>query len=501
MTMNRRKFLKTGAGALAVPALPIAGEDAGRKPYPTTPVPQFSSIQPPPIVGPFPQSEVANNPERSEPNSGEPQLTAGPMIGAVTPSEITFWTRVSGEFPVQIQYGMDRLLADARLSDPVKATKENNFVSVLRIGGLEPDTKYYYRVFVDNKPDSYLGDIPPLPVKTAPAHGKAAKFRVAFGSCPRFQEDPLQPIWPGITMWKPDLFLWLGDNIYGDSLQPQIFSEFYYRQRNILLMQPLIRSVPQLAIWDDHDYGANDQDKNWPIKEQTLAIFKQYWANPAYGLPDTPGVFFQYSYGGVDFFFLDGRYHRDPNLDPDVPGKTMLGHPQMAWLKKGLTQSKAPFKILVSGGGWSTERGPGGDSWSAFISERNALFDFIRDKKIGGVVLLSGDVHFGELNCTPWSMRGGYDYYELVSSPLAQVTSNQYLAWQPEMRIRPAFIKTSNCGMIDFDLTAGDPKLTFQLINVHGHVVWEPLELRASELKNGVKSWPQKKHAEPLISR
>jgi alkaline phosphatase D len=498
--MNRRKFLKTGASALAASSLPTVGK-AAEKPYPTTPVPQFEGIHPPAIAEPFPAAEVKHNPERSEPNTGEPQLTAGPMIGAVMPSEILFWTRVSDEFDVQIQYGTDRQLVHAEMSKPVKAPENNNFVSVIKIAGLKPDTTYYYRVFIDGKPASYLGYLPPLPVKTAPADGKATQFRVAFGSCPRFQEDPLQPIWPGITMWNPDLFLWLGDNIYGDSLKPRIFADFYYRQRNTLLMQPLIRSVPQLAIWDDHDFGANDQDKTWPIKEQTLALFKQYWANPAYGLPNTPGVFFQYTYGGVDFFFLDGRYHRDPNLDPDVPGKTQLGHAQLAWLKEGLSRSKAPFKILVSGGGWSTERGPGGDSWAAFLHERNHLFDFIGKNDISGVVLLSGDVHFGELNCTPWSKRGGYDFYELVSSPLAQVTSNQYLAWQPEMRIRPAYMRTSNCGIIDFDLTGSDPELTFQLINVHGHPVWEPLVLHASELKNGVESWRHKKHSMPLISR
>ena len=96
---------------------------------------------------------------------------------------------------------------------------------------------------------------------------------------------------------------------------------------------------------------------------------------------DTPGVFFRYEYGGVDFFVLDGRYHRDPNGSPDGPGKTMLGAAQLAWLEAGLRASRAPFKLLVSGSGWSMADGPQGDTWAAFRHERDALFDFIRDQR------------------------------------------------------------------------------------------------------------------------
>jgi alkaline phosphatase D len=125
---------------------------------------------------------------------------------------------------------------------------------------------------IDGKPAIYQHDMLPFSAKTAPLSGKKTRFRIAFGSCPRFQVDPVQQIWSAVSMWNPDLFLWLGDNMYADSLKPQLFAENYRRQRNIPLMQSLIHSVPQLAIWDDHDYGANDQDKNWPIKTQSLDI-------------------------------------------------------------------------------------------------------------------------------------------------------------------------------------------------------------------------------------
>ena len=45
--------------------------------------------------------------------------------------------------------------------------------------------------------------------------------------------------------------------------------------------------------------------------------------------------------------------------------------------------------------------------------ERNEIFDFIRDEISAGVCI-SGDSHMGELNCIPWSERGGYDFYDFL---------------------------------------------------------------------------------------
>jgi alkaline phosphatase D len=171
------------------------------------------------------------------------------------------------------------------------------------------------------------------------------------------------------------------------------------------------------GTWDDHDYGLNNHDRTHPGKAEALSVFKEYWANPSYGLAEAPGVFFRYSYGKVDFFFLDVRYYRDPNKDSNDVSKSMLGKRQFEWLRSELENSRATFKLLISGSGWTLAKGEAGDSWASFLSERNAIFDFIRDNDIGGVVLLSGDTHVGELNVIPWSENGGYDLYELTSSP------------------------------------------------------------------------------------
>jgi alkaline phosphatase D len=422
---------------------------------------------------------------------GYPRVMQGPMVGAVTADDARIWVRLTGEYPVVVEYGTDAELRSFTATTPIVARKTNDYVVIVIMEGLEPATQYYYRIMVNGARDRYLKEYTPFRVKTAPLPDAAATFRIAFGSCPRFQEDRVQPIWPVVTRIAPDIFFWIGDNIYGDSLDPDILRECYRRQRDVAGLQPVLHNISHLAIWDDHDYGANNHDRTFPIKAESLQVFKQYWPNLSYGLPDVPGIFFKYSYGKVDFFFIDDRYHRDPDEAPDTPEKTLLGVQQMAWLQAELKRSTAVFKVLVCGSGWSVAKGPGGDSWAAFVHERNRLFDFIRDSSISGVVMLSGDTHVGEVNVIPWSEHGGYDLYDLVSSPLAQDVADSWPERRPERRIRPVYYGDSNVGVVDFVLD-DKPRLVYRLFNTEGRSVWEPLEVYASELVNGIESWPAK---------
>lgn len=424
--------------------------------------------------------------------SGYPRLVHGPMPGAVGQRDLQLWMRASGRYSVQVQYSRQPDMAGAQLSSPVEAGPDDDFVARINLGDLEPGSTYYYRPWVDGKPAKYLDNVPPFQFSTAPAG--SARFRLAFGSCARWQEYPHQPIWGALSRWNPDLFFWLGDNIYADTVEPGIMSDLYKMQRAVPEYQAFGSRVPQLAIWDDHDYGLNNSASDNPMREQSLALFKRYWANPAYGTAQSPGVYFQYHYGGVDFFFLDNRYYRDPNDSPDGPGKSHLGAAQLAWLKSGLKASTAPFKVLISGGGWShNPEAFGEDNWTSYRHERDSLFNFIRDEDIGGVMLMSGDIHRAEVNCIPWSSEGGYDLYEFASSGLAQDTPMPEPIEEPEIRIRVPFTGGHNAGLLEFDMTLDDPVVRFNVINSGAQTVWdEPVSVRASELRNGVGSWRNK---------
>ena len=430
--------------------------------------------------------------DAAEPShTGYPRLMQGPMVGALAPTQVRIWVRTSGEFPVSIQYDTTPEFTSALETEPVLVRKADDYTAVITVSGLEPATEYFYRLTTDGIPDRYLKMLKPLRFETAPVPGSDADLRIVFGSGSKYQDDRIQPIWPWVGHYQPDILFWIGDNIYGDALDPDILREEYRRQREVPALQPILHNVSQLALWDDHDFGLNNHDRTNPVKEGAYEVFKEYWANPSYGLADVKGIFFKYTWGQIDFFFLDGRWYRDPDEDPNTPDKTMLGAAQFDWLKTELGSSSAVFKVLVSGGGWSKAKGEFGDSWAGFLHERNRLFDFIRDREITGVVLLSGDTHVGELNVIPWSEKGGYDLYDMVSSPLAQVTPDSWLERRPERRIWPVYFQGSNFGVVDF-VMGDEPRLVFQLIDIHGRRVWEPFELLASELVNGVTSWPSK---------
>ncbi|CAN0566520.1 unnamed protein product, partial [Laminaria digitata] len=135
----------------------------------------------------------------------------------------------------------------------------------------------------------------------------------------------------------------------------------------------------------------------------------------------------------------------------------------------------------------------GEDNWTSYRHERDSLFNFIRDESIGGVILMSGDIHRAEANCIPWSNEGGYDLYEFASSGLAQDTPIPEPLEVPEIRLREPFTGGHNAGLIEFDLTLDDPVARFNVINSGGQTTWdEPVSVRASELRNGVSSWREK---------
>lgn len=422
---------------------------------------------------------------------GRARLLNGPMAGAVSPQSMHIWLRTSDSYEVSVEWSDSPGFSNPRRSRAVRPSRDSHFAATIPLAGLNPGTVYYYRVLLDDEPDPYTGDAPAHKFRTPELSGDIDSFSLGFGSCARYALDARQPIWNAVDRLSPDFFCWIGDNIYGDSGSVLTLADEYKRQRAVSSYQRIASRIPQLAIWDDHDYAFNDSDRRNPVKEQALNLFRAFWANPAYGLPDVPGVFFQYSYGGVDFFFLDVRYHRDPNDAPDGPEKTMLGQRQKSWLMRGLSSSTAPFKLIVSGSGWSFAKGFGGDSWASFTHERDEVFNFIRDREIGGVVLVSGDTHVAELNAIPWSERGGYDFYDLVSSPLAQPTSDSWLDRHPERRIRQPYFGTCNFGLISFEMKP-EPVLTFNVIDTNGAAVWETFRLRAEELRNGESTWHRK---------
>jgi alkaline phosphatase D len=341
------------------------------------------------------------------------------------------------------------------------------------VTGLRPLTRYAFVVRLPED-DQY---VEPGLFTTAPAAGDGAKFRLAVASCfgntyrrnngqTRAEREYLNSSWRLLMKHEPDLQLIIGDNVYADSTDYNHLWDSHCLERTA--NEPFgdaIRLTPTFAVWDDHDYGPNNSDGTAKGKEQSLRAFGEVFANPPRQGGDGPGIYTNFSWGGVDFFLLDGRYHRTPNDAPEDENKKYLGDEQFDWLIAQLKQSKAPFKLLVNGSTWFTSKD---DSWRLFPHERRRLWRAIVKNNISGVTFVSGDIHRCDLPLHYPEVDGAYFMPEITSSGLGSHGKNDPMAFV----------------VVDFDTTAQDPTMNARVIDGEERVTNTRL-VRASQLRVG----------------
>ncbi len=265
------------------------------------------------------------------------------------------------------------------------------------------------------------------------APGEQTLTRIAFGSCARQDKD--QPIWDWVNAWSPELFIFLGDNIYGDTEDMALMRAKYQMLADKPGFRALRRSAQVIATWDDHDFGVNDGGSEYPKKAESAAIFLDFWGVPAdHPRRGHPGIYGSYFFGPqgrrVQVILPDNRTFRTPllgysvepedrgqyivNRDPDA---TMLGQAQWDWLEAEL-RKPADLRILAS----STQvlpDAPGYEAWINFQADHQRLLDLIDFGQVDNLVIISGDTHYAELS--KLEERMPYPLFELTSSGLTEV--------------------------------------------------------------------------------
>ncbi|MGH7558800.1 MAG: alkaline phosphatase D family protein, partial [Gemmatimonadota bacterium] len=278
-------------------------------------------------------------------------VALGPMVGHTTDTGAWIWLQPTGSEELDAEaIGPDGRVVEADLDVRAGAP------AILRLDGLEPDTRYSVRLEADYRP---VRMDPEIAFRTFPRPGEPTRLRIALVSCARVLWDSIQPIWTAIEADRPDVVVWLGDNNYfedADSTHPADWTDparmaFKYAElRDLPTLQPVLRQAVNYAIWDDHDYGDGDPDRTFPLKREVSRVFERFWANPAYGPgPEIDGIYSRVVMGDVELFLTDDRFYRDPEDGPRVPGKTLMGAEQLAWLKEGLAASRARLKIVAVG--------------------------------------------------------------------------------------------------------------------------------------------------------
>ena len=303
--------------------------------------------------------------------------------------------------------------------------------------------------------------------------------RVAFGSCSK--EDKPQPILRKIVEMKPELFIYLGDNVYGDSRDPNVLRQKYSKLGVKDEFQALRRAMPVIATWDDHDYGENDAGREYPLKEKSKEIFLDFWNEPKPSpRRDRPGIHTSHLFTDdklgktLQVIILDTRTFRSPLTKAEgkpwkndyrpheKPGGTILGDDQWKWLEEQLKQ-KADLRIICSSIQFSHQYN-GWESWTNFPFQRQKMVDLISDTKANGVVFISGDVHWAEIS--ELKTDNCYPLYDVTASGLTE----DWDKLEPNNnRIGEAYMD-NNFGMIEVDWSTTDPVVTLTTRDITGKV-------------------------------
>lgn len=244
--------------------------------------------------------------------------------------------------------------------------------------------------------------------------------KIAFGSCGHQLGE--QFIWNNIVAENPDLWIWLGDNIYGDTEDMNVLRKKYQQLGDNQNYQYLKENVPVIATWDDHDYGVNDGGKEYPMRKESQQVFLEFFEEPSNSPRWTrEGVYTSYNYGYGDslvkVILLDCRYHRDArDTDGDV-----LGEEQWKWLENEFRNSESKVVLVGTGYQFVSDQHPF-ETWGHFPSERERMLELIKETGVKGVIFISGDRHFAELSKLERDDMP-YPIYDFTSSGLTHANN------------------------------------------------------------------------------
>lgn len=339
--------------------------------------------------------------------------------------------------------------------------------------------------------------------------------KIALGSCSN--QWKAMPAFKEVVKHKPELMVMMGDNVYSDYFPKEGISNSNYKElwennpfrnkegatepaepenaqemisffKKIYAMLAddegfamLRKSTPMIATWDDHDYGRNDVLADFRYKEESRKIFLDFWGEPE-GTPrwsQKGGIYTSYMYGPktkrVQVIMLDTRFNRTPQYKVDDktykeryekynqgdylvnPGydANMLGEEQWAWLEEEL-KKEADVRLIISSiqvlaefNGW--------EAWSLFPKERERLYELIKKTDAQGVIISSGDVHYGEI--VKLDRCNDYPIWELTTSGI-----NQGWPKIPANDVRVGdYYNKANFGTITIDWERKDPLITMNI--------------------------------------
>ncbi len=315
------------------------------------------------------------------------------------------------------------------------------------------------------------------------------EFRIALGSCSR--QDSEEQLWTEIVAAKPDMWIWGGDNIYGDSHSLTLLEAKYTLQKNRDSYQKLLTTCPVTGTWDDHDYGINDGGKFFSAKKESKKLAADFLGfskeNPVWQHAGLYNATLLEKNGlQIKIINLDTRYFRDTvykkvytdtltnkkvsyyekNRTGDV-----LGEQQWKWLENELKNSKASLTIINSSIQVIAEEHRF-EKWSNLPTAHKRLYDLLQRYPHKKVIIISGDRHIAELSKRNFSTLP-YSLYDFTCSGLTHTWSE---VWEEENSYRIGkLIIERNFGLMDITIADKRIKVIFSVLGKDG-VIFQKYE-------------------------
>ncbi|WP_412078273.1 alkaline phosphatase D family protein [Streptomyces xanthophaeus] len=398
-----------------------------------------------------------------------PAFLHGVASGDPLPDGILLWTRVtptaaavpgSGTGPdtqVTWEVAGDQAFSQVVARGAVTASAATDHTVKVDVRGLRPQTSYWYR-FTAGASVSPVGRTK----TTAGPDVTTAGVRFGVVSCANWESGYFSAYRHLAARADLDAILHLGDYIYEYQsggypeakyvVRPhepkhEIVSLADYRTRHGKYktdgdLQALHAAHPVVAIWDDHEFAddawAGGADNHTPASEgewaaRAAAAKQAYfeWMPVRASIAGT--VYRRLRFGTLaDLHLLDLRSFRSQQVkvgsgSVDDPERTLTGRAQLDWLKAGLAESDATWKLV----GTSVMISPvafaslpahllqplakllglpqGGiavnvDQWDGYTDDRKELLGHLKDRNVKNTVFLTGDIHMAWANEVPVNM-------------------------------------------------------------------------------------------------
>ncbi|MEH2521522.1 alkaline phosphatase D [Bradyrhizobium sp. AZCC 1610] len=409
-----------------------------------------------------------------------PVVTSGVQSGDIGADGGVVWARADRPSQMLVEVATSESFANARTLPPIAALPESDFTAKMLLENLPAGQDIFYRVRFRDLAHTGIESEPVVGrFRTAPADRRDVSF--VWGGDVAGQGWGINPDDGGMftfaTMRKhrPDFLLHSGDTVYADgpiksevtlpdgkvwknfttpekSKVAETLDEFRAAHKYNFMdehLRAFNAEVPVLVQWDDHEVTNNwSPSKELPAayKERNITLLAARSArafHEMYPMRESitePGrVYRTLSYGPhLDVFMLDERSYRGANGENQEtaygPESFFLGPAQLAWLKRGLLNSRATWKVIASDmplsivvyddarnkkGSEAVARGDGPPRGREL--EIADLLRFIKTSGMVNTVWLTADVHYAAAhyyNPDKAQFQEFDPFWEFVAGPL-----------------------------------------------------------------------------------